>query len=394
MPEDDQWGARATRDRMHDRLCSTCRIKGGKPACTAHTARRSHPAPNKPPVVPSPLSLAPSRDPDRHTDAIRDEVRFAANRRDPDAAVREVLDTALPEVRSLAVTVERRAQVEQDGRPPHGQWDEEPAATGDREHNIVVIRGVEDVVVVVVAAHGRMSEEITEPGAGVEIRTQRAGRHGDLRANAAEHDIVAGVDVERNAARHEAHTGALIPVLQEPALRANAEDAIAIEVPDEAAGDTVAFADEVVEVTERPSAGEVAVAVAARQVGVGPLSGAGLRRECGCAKGCEGSDGTQSVEDASRAYHGTLKVESPRETRPVKCSRLYISAYRTFHGANRDRRHLIYSSTTKKVPELGNQLNLSRARLVTFDRCLARQAGSEPCPPDLACYGNRPPARS
>src|SRR5829696_2868928 len=121
MPEDDQWGARATRDRMHDGLCSTCRIKGGKPTCTAHTARRSYPAPNKPPVVPSPLSLAPSRDPDRHTDAIRDEVRFAANRRDPDAAVREVLDTALPEVGGLAVTVERRAQVEQDGRPPHGQ---------------------------------------------------------------------------------------------------------------------------------------------------------------------------------------------------------------------------------------------------------------------------------
>ena len=57
--------------------------------------------------------------------------------------------------------------------------------------------------------------------------------------------------------------GLLIPVLHEAPLGANAEDAIAVEVPDEATRDAEAFPDEVVEGAERLGDGEVDVAVGA-----------------------------------------------------------------------------------------------------------------------------------
>src|SRR6478672_2292185 len=197
-------------------------------------------------------SLTSRRYADRDPNAIRDEVRVAADGIDHDAAVREILDASLSEIRRLAVPVHRRAKVEQHRNCSHGERDEHATTTSHREHHVVVIRMVVRPRVVLVAlVDRRMREEIGEAGGRVDVRAERAGGHRDLRSDTAERNVVGGGHVDRNTAAHEASADRLAPVLDEATFGANTEDTVAIEVPDEAAGQAIAGPDEVAEVSDR-----------------------------------------------------------------------------------------------------------------------------------------------
>src|SRR5215218_2801392 len=103
--------------------------KGGSPilheANSPSTAVGRTPAPNA--RHRSSVTLSARRNPDRHAEAIGDEVCFAPDRIDDDAPVRPVPDTSLAEVRRFAVLVERSTEIEEHRRATQKQWDHEAA---------------------------------------------------------------------------------------------------------------------------------------------------------------------------------------------------------------------------------------------------------------------------
>src|SRR3954463_1646241 len=151
-----------------------------------------------------------------------------------------------------------------------------------------------------------MGEEVAEAGGRVDVRTERPGGHGDLRSDAAERDVVGGGHVDRNTAGHLASTDRLAPVLEEAALRANAKDTIAIEIPEDPACHTITSPDEVPEVADRLRDREVHVTVgtwdrrlaATRRVGL-----SGKRRSDRMESG-ECRERHKRARGTSRARHG------------------------------------------------------------------------------------------
>src|SRR6188768_3780787 len=113
-----------------------------------------------------------------------------------------------------------------------------------------------------------------------------AGGNSDLRADASERDVVARVHIHVDAAAERTDGRVLTAILQEPAFGANAEHPIAIEIPDESAGDAVPLTDEIIESANRLRDGEIDVAVGTRKRRVGAAGRRTLCRErrCDCTR--------------------------------------------------------------------------------------------------------------
>src|SRR4051795_10772758 len=124
-----------------------------------------------------------------------------------------------------------------------------------------------------------MREEVAHPRRSVDVWTQRPGRNSDLRADASERDVVARVHIHVDAAAERTDGRVLTAILEEPAFGANAEHPIAIEIPDETAGDAVPLTDEIIESANRLRDGEIDVAVSTGRRRSGPARRPSVCRE-------------------------------------------------------------------------------------------------------------------